>query len=158
MASAYTIRKALRSDIDTLVRFTLQEAYEAEGVERDETAVTRGVEGAFRDPPLATYWMAEASGQGVVGSTSVVTEWSDFQGGHYWWIQSLFIVPEHRGGGLVDLLIDRLARAASAAGALELRLYAHSSNERALRAYRRCGFTIAPYVIMRMPTVREEGR
>jgi ribosomal protein S18 acetylase RimI-like enzyme len=31
---------------------------------------------------------------------------------------------------------------------LDLRLYAHQSNERALRAYRRCGFAVAPYIIM----------
>lgn len=147
----YTIRRALRSDVDVLVEFTLQEGYEAERTRKDEAAVRRGVEGAFGDPPLAAYWVAESSEKAIVGSTSVVTEWSDFHGGHYWWIQSLFIVPEHRGRGLVELLIDHLARAASAAGALDLRLYAHSSNERALRVYRRCGFTVAPYVIMTLP-------
>ena len=157
MAAGYTIRRAVPGDVDTLVGFTLQEAFEAEGVGRDEGAVRRGVESAFADPRLATYWVAETS-EGVVGSTSVVTEWSDFNGGHYWWIQSLFIVPEHRGAGLIDLLIGHLARAASAAGAVDLRLYAHGSNERALRAYRRCGFTIAPYVIMRMPTVVSKNR
>lgn len=148
MPPVYTIRDAVSADISTLIAFTLQEAFEAEGVERDPAAVTRGVQGAFRDPPLATYWVAETPGGAVVASTSVVTEWSDFQGGHYWWIQSLFIVPEHRGRGLVELLIDHVARAAAAAGAMDLRLYAHTSNDRALRVYRRCGFTVAPYVIM----------
>ena len=145
---AYTIRFAVAGDIDTLVAFTVQEAYEAERIVSDEAAVRRGVEGGFRNPPLATYWVAETSENRVVASTSVVTEWSDFHGGYYWWIQSLFIVPEHRGGVLVQLLIDHLARAAAASGALDLRLYAHSSNERALRAYRRRGFSVARYVIM----------
>jgi ribosomal protein S18 acetylase RimI-like enzyme len=58
------------------------------------------------------------------------------------------VVPEHRGHGLVELLLDHLVRMADASGALDLRLYAHSSNVRALRAYRRCGFTVAPYTIM----------
>jgi ribosomal protein S18 acetylase RimI-like enzyme len=114
----------------------------------DEAAVRRGVLGGFRSPPRSSYWVTEDQDGRVVASTSVVTEWSDFRGGEYWWIQSLFIVPEHRGGPLVGLLLDHLARAAEAAGALDLRLYAHSSNERALRAYRRCGFEAAPYVIM----------
>jgi GNAT superfamily N-acetyltransferase len=152
---AYTIRDAVRGDIDTLVAFTLREAFEAEGVERDEAAVRRGVEGAFGDPPRARYWLVETVDDNVIASTSVVTEWSDFRGGYYWWIQSLFIVPAHRGSGLLEVLIDHLAKAAAEGGALELRLYAHSSNERALRAYRRCGFTVAPYVIMRMPTQNE---
>ncbi len=151
-ATSYTIRPAVRSDVELLIKFTLQEGHEAEGSPKDEAAVRRGVEGGFVDPPLSTYWVAESPEKAIVASTSVVTEWSDFRGGHYWWIQSLFIVPEHRGRGLVELLIDHLARAASEAGAVDLRLYAHSSNERALRVYQRCGFTVAPYVIMTRPT------
>ena len=148
MAADYAIRMAVSDDIETLVAFTLKEAYEAEGVERGEAAVRRGVEGAFRDPPLSIYWLAESSDGASVASTSVVTEWSDFQGGYYWWIQSLFIVSEHRGRGLVDLMLDHLAGLAKAARALELRLYAHNSNQRAFRVYRRCGFDTAPYTIM----------
>lgn len=147
MAGSYTIRGATARDIDTLVAFTKQEAAEAEGLELDEAAVRRGVSGGFGDQPLATYWVAECDG-GIVGNVSVVKEWSNFRGGHYWWIQSLFILPEHRGRGLIELLIDHVGRVAQAAGALDLRLYAHSSNDRALRAYIRCGFVGAPAVIM----------
>jgi GNAT superfamily N-acetyltransferase len=94
------------------------------------------------------YWVAEAPDGQIVASTSVATEWSDFHGGNYWWVHSIFIVPEHRGSGLLEILLEHLEKAAGDAGALDLRLYAHQSNERALRAYRRCGFTVAPYIIM----------
>jgi GNAT superfamily N-acetyltransferase len=147
MTSTYTIRAATAADIDRLAAFTVQEAREAEGLRLDDTAVRRGVAGAFSDSPLATYWIAESDGQ-PAGSVSVVKEWSNFRGGHYWWIQSLFIAPEHRGTGLIELLLDHVARAGQEAGALDLRLYAHAANERARRAYSRCGFTPAPYVIM----------
>ena len=149
MASHVVIRAATRADVDLLVAFTLREGHEAEGVQLDAAAVRRGVEAAFADPPRSRYWVAEESGGQVLASTSIVTEWSDFHGGDYWWVQSVFIVPEHRGTGLLKLLLDHLAGAASAAGALDLRLYAHRDNERALRAYQRCGFTMAPYVILR---------
>jgi ribosomal protein S18 acetylase RimI-like enzyme len=148
MPSSYTIRDAIRADIDTLVAFTLQEAREAEGAEKAVHGVTRGVSAPFDDRRLASYWVAETADHQVVASISVVTEWSNFHGGDYWWIQSLFVAPEHRGSRLVDALINHVARAAGTAGALELRLYAHNSNHRALRAYQRCGFTVAPYVIM----------
>jgi ribosomal protein S18 acetylase RimI-like enzyme len=148
MSPVCTIREAGRADIDTLIAFTLQEAREAEGTELNVEAVRRGVRGAFEDPPLARYWVAEAPNGHVAASTSIVTEWSNFHGGWYWWIQSLYIVPEHRGGGLVEILLDHLAQAAHHAGALDLRLYAHAANERALSAYRRCGFQSAPCVIM----------
>ena len=148
LSADYRMRDANRGDISTLLAFTLQEVYEAEGTEKDAAGVRRGVEGAFQDPPRSTYWIVEAGGGRPVASTSIVTEWSDFHGGEYWWIQSLFILPEHRGRGLVDLMLDRLAAMAQAAGALELRLYAHNSNQRAFHVYRRCGFTDAPYTIM----------
>jgi ribosomal protein S18 acetylase RimI-like enzyme len=148
MSAPYRVRAALREDIDTLVAFTLAEAREAEGAALDPARARRGVEGAFDDPPLARYWVAMAADGGVVASSSVVAEWSNFHGGFYWWIQSFFIQPAHRGRGVAELLLDHLRSAAQAAGALELRLYAHASNERALRVYRRYGFEVASYTIM----------
>ncbi|NIM48608.1 MAG: GNAT family N-acetyltransferase [Gemmatimonadales bacterium] len=148
MDPGYRIREANRADLDTLVAFTLQEAREAEGAEKSIDAVRRGVQAGLEDPSRATYWVAESADGRVIAGTSVVTEWSNFRGGHYWWIQSLFIVPEHRGCGLVELLLEHLVKAARKAGALDLRLYAHTSNRRALEAYRRCGFKAAPYTIM----------
>jgi len=148
LSAEYRIRDANRDDLQTLLAFTLQEVYEAEGTQKDVDGVRRGVEGAFQDPPRSAYWIVETPDGRAVASTSIVTEWSDFHGGEYWWIQSLFIVAEHRGRGLVDLMLDHLAVLAKAARALELRLYAHNSNQRAFRVYRRCGFDTAPYTIM----------
>jgi ribosomal protein S18 acetylase RimI-like enzyme len=148
LSADYRMRAATRADVDTLLAFTLQEVFEAEGTHKDAAGVRRGVEGAFQSPPRSAYWIVESADRQPVASTSIVTEWSDFHGGDYWWIQSIFIRPEHRGRGLVDLMLDRLAVMAKAAGALELRLYAHDSNARAFHVYRRCGFSDAPYTIM----------
>lgn len=149
MDGRYAIRAATAADLVVLVDFTLREAEDAEGVSLDPTAVGRGVARALEEPALARYWVAEDPDGRIVASTSVTAEWSNFHGGHYWWVQSLFVVPEHRGAGLVDQLLDHLAQAAGEAGALDLRLYAHQDNTRALRAYARCGFTVAPYRVMR---------
>lgn len=143
----YVIRRAVAADVETIVSFTLQEAREAEQKAIDVDGVRRGVGSAVEDPRLATYWVVESDGR-VVASTSMFREWSDFHGAYYAWVQSVFILPEHRGRGLVELLLDHVATEARALGALDLRLYAHRANERAIRAYRRCGFSEAPYVIM----------
>ena len=145
---AIAIRQAETIDLETVVDFTLEEAHEAEGQEIDRDSVRRGILAGLEDPSLSTYWVAETADGQVVASTSAVREWSNFNGGYYWWVQSLFIVPEHRGRGLVELLLDQLADVARAAGALDLRLYAHKANRRALEAYRRCGFSEAPYAIL----------
>ena len=148
VTTEYTIRPARRSDVETLIAFTLAEAREAEGAQLELQGATRGVEAAFDTPPAATYWVAEDPDGAVVASTSIVKEWSNFYGGYYWWIQSLFVSPSHRGHGIAERLLTHVMSEASANDALDLRLYAHESNERALRVYRRCDFTIAPYVIL----------
>jgi GNAT superfamily N-acetyltransferase len=145
----YRIRAASAADQAVLVDCTVREARDAEGVALDASAVGRGVARALEDPALARYWVAEDPDGRIVAATSITTEWSNCHGGHYWWVQSLFVEPEHRGAGLVDQLLDHLAEAARVAGALDLRLYAHQDNVRALRAYARCGFTAAPYRLMR---------
>lgn len=149
MYQEYMIREACLNDLDVIVSFTIEEAREAEAAELDAEGVRRGVLAGLEDPAVASYWVAERQNGQVVGSTSVVREWSNFRGAHYWWIQSLFIAPEHRGRGLVELLLEHLSEAAADGGALDLRLYAHASNERALKVYERCGFSRAPYAIMR---------
>jgi ribosomal protein S18 acetylase RimI-like enzyme len=152
MTPPYSIRSADEADIDTLVDFTLREAAEAEGLTLSLEHATTGVRGGFVAPPRSTYWVAVDRNQTIVASTSVVKEWSNFRGGHYWWIQSLYILPDHRGSGLVGQLLDHLGAVSHAAGALDLRLYVHTSNGRAMSVYRRAGFVEAPYAIMRRPS------
>jgi GNAT superfamily N-acetyltransferase len=146
---SYTIHPASPDDLDVLVDFTLREAQDAEGATLDPAAVRRGVARALGDASLARYWVARSPDGAIVASTSVTTEWSNFHGAHYWWVQSLFVHPDHRGAGLADRLLDHLADAAKQDGALDLRLYAHQHNARALRVYARCGFTAAPYAMLR---------
>ena len=153
-SDSYAIRPATVEDSDLLVSFTLSEALDSERRALIRAEVQRGVAGAFATPPKARYWVVESGGR-VVASASVVTEWSNFRGGDYWWIQSLYILPEHRGRGLVDVILRHLVGEAKAGGAIDLRLYGYNTNARALRAYERFGFKQAPYLILTKSLVGE---
>jgi len=144
----YVVRKAQDKDLDSLVSFTVAEAHEAEGVEKDPSIVRRGVEAGLSNRAIAMYWVVESDQGEIVASTSVVREWSDWHAQDYWWIQSMYVVPGHRGQGLVEMLIGAVSAKARESGAADLRLYVHTTNRRAIRAYRRCGFGDAPYAIM----------
>jgi ribosomal protein S18 acetylase RimI-like enzyme len=152
--TSYVIRPAAPADSETLVAFTLSEALDSERRTLNRGEVQRGVAGAFDTPPKARYWVVESGGQ-IVAAASIVTEWSNFRGGDYWWIQSLYIVPEHRGRGLVDTILQHLVAEAKAGRALDLRLYGYNTNARALRAYQRFGFREAPYLILTKSLIGE---
>jgi ribosomal protein S18 acetylase RimI-like enzyme len=146
--SQYAIREARNSDFDVLVEFTIQEATETEEVHPDSQAVAVGVGAGLDGSTPTTYWVAESDDGTVAGSISIVTEWSNFRGGYYWWVQSLYITPEHRGKGLAERLLAFVTKRARENGAIDLRLYVLHANQRAIAAYRQSGFEIAPYTIM----------
>jgi GNAT superfamily N-acetyltransferase len=146
----YTVRPAVLSDINTLVTFTLAEASEAEGSNKSPAHVYQGIKTALEDPVIACYWVLENPDGNLIGSVSVVKEWSDWHAGFYWWIQSMFVQPQYRGQKLMKLLLDRVKQEAEIEDALEIRLYVHKNNIRAIKAYEREGFSNAPYKIMTM--------
>ena len=142
-----SVRKALLTDLETLVEFTAQEALEAEGSVKIPETLKQGVEAALLDPKIAQYWVLCESEQ-VVGSVSAIKEWSDWNAGYYWWIQSMYLAPSQRGKGRMPLLINAVLDEMKSQQGLELRLYVHAENRRAISAYERFGFSASDYQIM----------
>ena len=150
------IREATLEDLEPLVRFTLDEAREAEGRVEETQQISEAIEAALLDPTFkARYFVAvdmckEAHDQrselkSLVGHCSVTREWSDWNNTYYWWITSMYVHPESRGRGVMSALLSKVDEKAKEAGAPEVRIYVHEHNERALHAWRREGFESAPY-------------
>ncbi|HYF66228.1 MAG TPA: GNAT family N-acetyltransferase [Herpetosiphonaceae bacterium] len=152
----YTVRRAALADADTLVGFTVAEAAESEGAAKPAATIRAGIVAALADETVATYWVLDAGSQ-AIGNISVVKEWSDWHAGYYWWIQSMYLLPSHRGRGLMRLLLQAVEQAARDQAALELRLYVHQDNARAIQAYRKAGFNDSAYRIMTLGLGRGEG-
>lgn len=147
----FLVRKANHSDLEKLVSFAIAEAGEAEKTARSAGLIREGVRVGLGDDSIAMYWVLEKEDSDVIGNVSVVKEWSNWNAGYYWWIQSMFLHPEYRGKGLMGKLIEAVREAAKHEGAVELRLYVHNKNERAIKAYRKAGFFNSDYRIMTMP-------
>jgi len=147
---ALDIRRAKSADLESLVSFAVAEAKEAEGVKKDSERVRQGVTTALNNDSIAMYWVLEINNTGVIGSVSIVKEWSDWNSGYYWWIQNMYILPEFRGKGLMERLIQALKDTARNEDALELRLYVHKNNAQAISAYQKAGFFDSDYRIMTM--------
>jgi ribosomal protein S18 acetylase RimI-like enzyme len=75
-------------------------------------------------------------------------EWSDWRNGMFWWLQSVYVLPEARGRGVFTSLFRHLeALAAADAGICGMRLYVERHNEKAQAVYRRLGLDSAGYEV-----------
>ena len=64
-------------------------------------------------------------------------------------LESIFVVPDHRGDGVGAALVAEFARWARARGAAELSVTAYAANERAVAFYARHGFVPRSVVMAR---------
>jgi len=70
----------------------------------------------------------------------ITYEWSDWRNGVFWWIQSVYVWPEHRRRGIFRRLHeDLIARARRAGDVCGLRLYVEKDNARAQATYAALG-------------------
>jgi Acetyltransferases len=139
------IRDAGPKDVETLVAFNAAMAEETEDLVLDERVLRRGVKRLIEDPALGRCLVAETD-EGVVGTLSVTSEWSDWRCGLFWWIQSVYVAPEARGRGVFSDLYDHVQDLARAEpDVIGLRLYVERNNVRAQRTYARLGMEETAY-------------
>lgn len=139
------IRRAVADDIDRIVEFNLAMARESEDKGLNAETLRAGVAAVLAEPANGFYLVAEADGQ-PAGSLMVTTEWSDWRNGRFWWIQSVFVAPEHRRLGIYSRLHDSVRRAAQADGqCCGLRLYVERNNIGAQATYARLGMAPTHY-------------
>ena len=139
------IRKARSSDTASLVDFNQKMALETEGKRLDTATLTAGVSAVFLDENKGFYVVAEDEGS-IVGGLLVTFEWSDWRNKWFWWIQSVYIVPEARGRGIYRLLYDHVkAEAAKNANVCGFRLYVERENVHAQRVYEKVGMENTVY-------------
>ena len=138
------IRAAEPADVASLVQWNAAMAWETEQKQLDPAILARGVAGVFEQPQRGFYLVAERDGT-AVGSLLVTYEWSDWRCGDFWWIQSVYVVPEARRGGAFRALYAEVERRAAAAGAVGLRLYVETENRRAQATYEGLGMERCHY-------------
>lgn len=154
MKASYRIRDAEPADAELLARWAQAMALETEHKQLDADTVHAGVAAALADPGKARYFIAMhdapfAGGETVgiaVGTLMVTHEWSDWRNGDWWWIQSVYVSPEHRRRGVYATLYRHIEQQARATpGVIGLRLYVERDNANALRTYAALGMDDSGY-------------
>lgn len=141
------IRNAMPSDADTIAHCNSRIAEETEDRALDPEIISAGVTELLRDSSKGRYWVAEVNGV-VVGQIMVTYEWSDWRNGNLWWIQSVYVLPEHRKQGVFSALYRHVTAQARRDGACGLRLYVERNNQPAQQTYRALGMVDPGYQVM----------
>lgn len=140
-----TVRPATPADAAFLVEGNAQMALETESLELDLDRLGSGVRAMFDDPARGFYLIAEIAGRRA-GQMMITYEWSDWRNGVFWWIQSVYTVPEFRRRGVFRALYAHAGMLARAQGSVcGLRLYVEAHNHSAQETYRRCGMQETVY-------------
>ena len=143
-----TIRPATFEDWETIVDFNSRLALETEGKSLKPTVVEAGVKALLAEERHGRYILAEIGGR-PVGQIMHTREWSDWRNGEFWWLQSVYVHPDHRQRGVFRRLVQHVADLARATpGIIGLRLYMADDNRDARSTYERCGFQYEHYVVL----------
>jgi len=144
------IRPASVSDAVIIAEFNAFMAKETENLELDRELLRRGTEALLADSSKGIYYLAE-TGDKVIGQLMVTYEWSDWRNATFWWIQSVYVLPEYRKNEVCNKLyyyVESLAR--THGNVCGLRLYVDTSNKHAQQTYEAIGLKRSHYQMMDM--------
>jgi GNAT superfamily N-acetyltransferase len=140
------VRAANPRDLDTLADFNAAMAMETESKVLSYTQLVGGVQYLLDHPEDGRYWVAEDEADGVVGALMLTYEWSDWRNARFWWIQSVYVLPDWRGRGVYSTLHRHVrAQAREQADVCGLRLYVERNNGHAQAVYRALGMHETAY-------------
>ena len=148
LMTTHTIREAVAADRDWLADCAIAMALETEHKRLEPGTVRAGIDAGIADPAKARYFVAVDDDGAPVGTLMLTREWSDWRNGDWWWIQSVYVAPEHRLQGVFAALyrhVEALARATP--GVVGLRLYVEKENTAAQRTYAALGMQDAGYAM-----------
>jgi ribosomal protein S18 acetylase RimI-like enzyme len=143
------VRLAKPEDAAMIESFSAAMALETEGRRLDLNRLHEGTIALLESPDRGFFMVAEldqANDRRLLGQLMITYEWSDWRNGVFWWIQSVYVEPAMREGGVYrtmhDYVLQEAQRRPDVCG---IRLYVEKDNVAAQAAYRRLGMRMTGY-------------
>jgi GNAT superfamily N-acetyltransferase len=148
----FEITPATPADLETVVAFNVALAAESESLVLDPPTVRAGVRAVLSDASKGRYFVArltEGPEAGTpIGQLMITVEWSDWRNGPLWWVQSVYVRPDHRRRGVFRSLFRHALDAARTEGSPGVRLYVEEHNAAAQATYAALGLEPAGYLVL----------
>jgi GNAT superfamily N-acetyltransferase len=133
------IRRAEAGDAAQIASFNAAMAIETEHMTLDPARLLKGVESVLVDSTKGFYLLAIIDGR-VAGQLMITYEWSDWRNGVFWWIESVYVLPEFRKRGVFTRLYRFIEQEAERDDSVcGIRLYVERENIRAQATYQKMG-------------------
>ena len=145
------ISTGIYNDIEAITSFQIAMALESEGTVLDSERVHNGVTAVMEEESKGTYIVARIEGR-PVASLMITREWSDWNNGWYWWIQSVYVMPEHRGQGIFRAMYTKVIEMAKEQNIAQVRLYVDRHNTHAQKVYQKLGMEECHYLMYEIST------
>lgn len=140
------ISKGSITDIEAITDFQIAMALESEGTSLDRDVVSKGVSAVMEDESKGIYIVSKESDI-AIGSVMITREWSDWNNAWYWWIQSVYVMPEYRGRGVFKAMYAKVRELAEQQNVSQIRLYVDRTNTAARRIYEKLGMAECHYLM-----------
>lgn len=144
MSFNFLVTHGNRTHIDSIARFQVEMAMESEGLALDHERVSKGVHAVMEDENKGQYIVATVD-EVPVGSLMITREWSDWNASWYWWIQSVYVMPQYRKQGIFKAMYNKVLELAGNEGISQVRLYVDKHNFPAQEVYKKLGMAECHY-------------
>ncbi|MEY4875982.1 MAG: hypothetical protein RL708_1131 [Bacteroidota bacterium] len=139
-------RLSTLADAPIIASFNKAMAFETEQKKLDNELALLGVENLMKQPQYGFYVVTEIDSE-IISSLMITYEWSDWRNSLIWWIQSVYVKPEHRKQGAFKRMLVFVEQLAKQQNINCIRLYMEKDNRTAHQVYLQNNFIETDYLM-----------